>query len=561
MPRPVDPEAWGVQQEYVDAFGQPRRAPDATVEAVLEAMGATTERPPTSRTAADAQPPRCPLPRRRSWGWAAQLYATRSLASWGIGDLMDLDRLARWSAEKGAAFVLINPLHAAAPVLPQDPSPYYPSSRRFRNVLYLRVEEVPGATDVDLRDSASLAKALNTKRLIDRDEVLRLKLDALGRIWDGFRGDARFDAYIEMQGSALDQWATYCVLAETHGDDWRTWPAPYRRPGSPEVVSVWMQHHDRVRFHQWLQWLLDAQLEEASSHVDVMHDLAVGFAPGGFDAWAWQDLLVPGVSIGAPPDEFNTRGQAWGLPPFDPWKLRAADYRPFVETIRANLRHAGALRIDHALGLARLYWVPDGVDPADGAYIRYPFADLLDVIARESAAADAYVVAEDLGTSEPEILDALAERGLLSYRLVWFEEKEPEEYPELAMAAVTTHDLPTIAGLWSGRDLQTQQQLELAPNVEGWEKIRARLGSLAGLDSGAGAEDVIVGVHRALAGAPSLLVSGTLDDAIARVERPNMPGTMDEWPNWCLALPMPLEEIETHPLANAVADALGSLGR
>jgi 4-alpha-glucanotransferase len=317
-----------------------------------------------------------------------------------------------------------------------------------------------------------------------------------------------------------------------------------------------MEHHDRIRFHQWLQWLLDAQLRQASSHVDVMHDLAVGFAPGGFDAWSWQHLLAPGVSIGAPPDEFNTQGQSWGLPPFDPWKLRAADYRPFVETIRASLRHAGALRIDHALGLARLYWVPDGVDPKDGVYVRYPFADLLDVIARESEAVGAYVVAEDLGTSEPEILEALADRRLLSYRLVWFEETEPEEYPELAMAAVTTHDLPTIAGLWSGRDLQTQQELELQPNVEGWKEIRAALGSLAGVDASADVDDVIVGAHRALAAAPSLLVSGTLDDAIAVVERPNMPGTMTEWPNWCLALPLPLEEIESHPLANRVAAAL-----
>jgi 4-alpha-glucanotransferase len=287
-----------------------------------------------------------------------------------------------------------------------------------------------------------------------------------------------------------------------------------------------------------------------------MHDLAVGFAPGGADAWTWQDLLAPGVSIGAPPDEFNTQGQTWGLPPFDPWKLRTAAYSPFEETIRASLRHAGALRIDHALGLARLYWVPDGVDPADGVYVRYPFADLLDVIARESVAANAYVVAEDLGTSAPDILEALAERGLLSYRLVWFEEKEPAEYPELAMAAVTTHDLPTIAGLWSGRDLEEQLKIGLQPNVKGWEEIRARLAVFAGVDAHGDVADVIVGAHRGLAGAPSLLVSATLDDAIAVVERPNMPGTMTEWPNWCLALPIPLEELETHPLANRVAAAL-----
>ena len=557
VPRPANAEAWGVQTEFVDAWGQRRRAPESTVDAVLEAMGATRERPPTALGAArEGSPPRCPLPSGRAWGWAAQLYATRSTASWGIGDLMDLERLAIWAAEKGAGFVLINPLHAAAPVLPQDPSPYYPSSRRFRNVLYLRVDDVPGAWDADISGAAFRGKALNGDRLIDRDQVLRLKLEALGRIWESFRGDDRFDAYVTEQGSALDQWATFCVLAESHGDDWRTWPAPFRRPGTPGVVRTWMEHHDRVRFHQWLQWLLDVQLERASSHLDVMHDLAVGFVPGGFDAWSWQDLLAPGISIGAPADEFNTQGQVWGLPAFDPWKLHAARYRPFAETIRASLRHAGALRIDHALGLARLYWVPDGAPPADGVYVHYPFADLLDVIARESETAGTYVVAEDLGTSEREILDALAERRLLSYRLVWFEEKEPDEYPELAMAAVTTHDLPTIAGLWSGRDLEVQQELGLRPNADGWEAIRTRLGDFAGVGPKAAVDEVIVGAHAALAKAPSLLVSGTLDDAVSVVERPNMPGTMTEWPNWCLALPLPLNQIETHPLANAVAAAL-----
>jgi 4-alpha-glucanotransferase len=561
VPRPVDADAWGVQPEFVDAWGQRRRAPEATVDAVLEAMGARPDGPPPlQRPDPEAGMAGCPLPPVRAWGWAAQLYAARSNASWGIGDLMDLDRLARWAHEQGAGFVLVNPLHAATPVLPQNPSPYYPSSRRFRNVLSLSVEDVPGAAAADIDGVARAGRALNGRRLIDRDEVLRLKLGAMERVWADFDGDADLDAYVNEQGAPLDQWATFCVLAELHGGDWRTWPAGYRRPEGADVARVGRERHERVRFHQWLQWLLDGQLRTASSHVAVMHDLAVGFAPGGADAWAWQDLLAPGVSIGAPPDEFNTQGQVWGLPPFDPWKLRAAGYGPFVETIRASLRHAGALRIDHALGLARLYWVPDAARPTDGVYIRYPFADLLDVIARESAKAGAYVVAEDLGTSEPEILDALAARRLLSYRLVWFEAKPPSQFPELAMAAVTTHDLPTIAGLWTGRDLELQRGLGLQPNSEGWEEIRAQLAQVADVTPGAPVEDVIVGVHRALAGAPSLLVSATLDDALAVVERPNMPGTITEWPNWCLALPVPLEELETHPLANRVASVLHRRG-
>jgi 4-alpha-glucanotransferase len=452
--------------------------------------------------------------------------------------------------------VLVNPLHAATPVLPQHPSPYFPSSRRFRNILYLRIEDVAEARGPGLEAAARAGHALNEGRLIDRDAIFSLKMGALEEAWSRFEGDAVFNAYVAEQGVSLEQWAVFCVLAETYGGDWRLWPALFRHPDRAEVAATARERADRVRFHQWLQWLIDVQLEKASAHVDVMHDLAVGFAPGGADAWVWQDLLAPGVSIGAPPDEFNTQGQAWGLPPFDPWKLRAAHYRPFVETIRAGVRHAGALRIDHALGLARLYWVPDGADPKDGVYVRYPFADLLDVIARESSQAGAYVVAEDLGTSTPEILDALAARGLLSYRLLWFEQEPPTEFPELAMAAVTTHDLPTVAGLWSGRDLDVQRALGLEPNQEGWKEIRERLERLTGLPADAPVEEVITTVHQLLAAAPSLLVSATLDDALAVVERPNMPGTTDQWPNWRLALPVPLEELERHPLAKRLADVL-----
>jgi 4-alpha-glucanotransferase len=558
VPPSVNPEAWGVQASYVDAFGTPRRAPPEAVAAALAAMGATPDGPPpTPAPDAGAGPAQCPLPADApAWGWAVQLYAARSRESWGIGDLADLTRLGRWARDRGAGFLMVNPLHAATPVLPQDPSPYFPSSRRFRNFLYLRVEEVPNARGPVVDAAARAGTALDEQRLIDRDEVFSLKMAALEDAWSRFEGDAAFDAYVAEEGRSLQEWAVFCVLAETHGNDWRRWPLSYRHPRDAAVAAVARERSDRVRFHLWLQWLLDVQLQTASAGIDVMHDLAVGFAPGGADAWAWQDLLAPGISIGAPPDEFNTQGQSWGLPPFDPWKLRAAGYRPFIETIRAGVRHAGALRIDHALGLARLYWVPDGVDPKDGVYVRYPFEDLLDAIARESARAGAYVVAEDLGTSTPEILEALAARRLLSYRLVWFEEQPPTRFPELAMAAVTTHDLPTIAGLWSGHDLERQRELGLQPNGEGWKEIREHLRRLAGVDEEAPVADVIAAVHAALAQAPSLLVSATLDDAIAVEERPNMPGTTDQWPNWSIALPVPLEDLERHPLANRVAELL-----
>ena len=421
--------AWGVELGYLDAFGTWQDAPPDTVAAILEAMGADDDRPPAEggQETAGAEP--CLLPTGApAWGWAAQLYAARSGRSWGIGDLGDLSELCRWSAEVGAGFVLVNPLHAAAPTFPQQPSPYFPISRRFRNPLYLRMEDVPGWAS-DLEPAAGAGRALNQHRLIDRDAVFRLKRAALERCRDRAGDDPSFGRWCRDQGEQLVNWGTYCALAERHGPDWRRWPSAYRRPDGPGADNFRGRYEDRVGLHQWLQWLLDRQLAAASAHLPLMHDLAVGFDPGGADAWQWQDLLAPDMAIGAPPDAFNTKGQVWGLPPFDPWKLRAAGYEPFVETVRASVRHAGALRIDHALGLARLYWVPEGAGPTEGAYVRYPFGDLLDVIARESRAAGAYVVAEDLGTSTPEILDALAARRLLSYRLLWFEEDPPEVYP------------------------------------------------------------------------------------------------------------------------------------
>ena len=524
-------------------------------------MGADSDRPPGP----DPWSPRpstvrCPLPDSApAWGWAAQLYAARSSRSWGIGDLADLDALGRWAASLGAGFILVNPLHAAAPTLSQHPSPYFPSTRRFRNPLYLRVEDVPGAGP-QVEQAAKAGRALNDRRLIDRDAVFRIKLEALEGLWAAFAGDDAFDRFVDEQGDALQEWGVYCALAERHGGDWRRWPAELRRPDRAAVRRAAGEGRDRVRFHQWLQWLVDEQLAAASKHVAVMHDLAVGFAPGGADAWAWQDLLAPGMALGVPPDEFNTQGQVWGLPPFDPWKLRAVEYRPFVETIRASVRHAGAIRIDHALGLARMFWVPDGAPPSKGVYVRYPYADLLDVIAQESERAGSFVVGEDLGTSTPEILEALASRRLLSYRLLWFEETPPSEFPAQAMAAVTTHDLPTVAGLWTGSDMRTQQELGLKPNVEGWEELRDRLCSQLGLGADTPPRDVIVAVHRALADAPSMLVAATLDDAVGVAERPNMPGTTDEWPNWSLALPLPLEALMEHPLAGRLAEALQRRG-
>jgi 4-alpha-glucanotransferase len=505
-------------------------------------------------------PGQCHLPAGwHTWGWAVQLYALRSAESWGMGDFGDLRRLGQWSAaDLGAGMLLVNPLHAVTPVLPQQASPYFPSSRRFRNVLYLRVEDVPGASEagIELEPLAAAGRALNRQRGIDRDGIFRLKMQALDRLWSRFGGDPGFDRYCREQSEALQQFATFCVLAEQSGGGWQAWPAEFRRPDAPAVTRFAAERAERVRFHQWLQWLLDVQLARAAAELPAMQDLPIGVDPNGADAWAWQDVLAADVTVGAPPDEYNTLGQDWGLPPFIPHQLRAAAYEPFRQTICATLRHAGGLRIDHVMGLFRLYWIPQGVDPSQGGYVRYPADELLAIVALESHRARAIVVGEDLGTVEKAAQEQLTAYRILSYRLLWFETEPPSRYPELALAAITTHDLPTITGLWTGADLHVQRELGLQPNEGGLRDIRERLRAMTSLSEGAQVDEVIVRAHQLLAESPSVLVTAALEDALAVEERPNMPSTTIEWPNWSLALPMSLEEVETHALARAIADIL-----
>ena len=492
------------------------------------------------------------------WGWAVQLYAARSSSSWGIGDLADLGRLARWAAGLGAGFLLLNPLAAPRPSLPQQASPYFASSRRYRNPLYLRIEDVPGAADAaDLERLAGEGRALNAERRIDRDRVHRLKLAALEAIWARGAGGGALDRYVAAEGQALEEFATFQTLAEHHGGaGWQAWDAEFRRPDAPAVRRFAEARRDRVRFHQWVQWLMDQQLERAAALCPVMQDLPIGFDPDGADAWAWQDMIATSVAVGAPPDRYVRRGQDWGLPPFIPHRLQAAGYGPFIQTVRAALRHAGGLRIDHVMGLFRLFWIPSGLAPAEGAYVRYPADDLLAIVALESHRAQALVVGEDLGTVEAGVRERLAAHDVLSSRVMWFEEAPPARFPRQAMAAVTTHDLPTIAGLWTGLDVEAQRQVGLQPNEAAAEVIRTRLETMTGLSRSAPVVDVIERTHARLAEAPSLLVTATLDDALAVEERPNMPSTIDEWPNWSLGLPGGLEALERAPLAQAIAGAL-----
>jgi 4-alpha-glucanotransferase len=499
-------------------------------------------------------PGRCWLPDDRAWGWAVQLYATRSRASWGIGDLADLRAVRRMAADQGAGFVLINPLHAVAPTAGQEASPYLPATRRFRNPLYLRVSEVPGADGVDLEDDAG--RALSDGDLIDRDAIWARKREVLMRIFFAHGGGEAFARWREEQGQTLQDWATWAAIAEEHGGDWHTWPDELRRPAGPSIDRYVEQHGAVVGFHAWLQWALDLQFTAATGDMTVIQDLPIGVAGGGADAWAWQEILAEGATVGAPPDAFNSQGQDWGSPPLNPWRLRDADYEPFIQSIRATMAGAGGLRIDHVMGLFRLWWVPSGGSAAEGAYVRYPSDDLLDIVALESSRARALVVGEDLGTVEDGVREAMAEHGILSYRLLWFEDDAPAEWPAAAMAAITTHDLPTVAGLWTGADVEEQRE-----NATGTDEELARgrtslLAHLPKLADDAPVETAVEEAHRRLAEAPSLLLSATLDDAVGEKRRPNMPGTTDR-PNWSLPLPVPVEDLPGHPLVQTVARTLG----
>jgi 4-alpha-glucanotransferase len=487
-------------------------------------------------------PGRCYLPDERAWGWTVQLYAVRSGLSWGIGDLGDLRALTQWAAEQGAGFVLVNPLHAVAPTFPQQASPYFPTSRAFRNPIYLRVEDVPGADRVDLRDFQQAGRAASAGSLLDRDTVWRIKRSALHRVFSQARPDGSFAAWRADQGDALQRFATWCALAEQHGPNWRDWPAELHSPTGAAVLRFATEAAAAITFHAWLQWLLNRQLADLTPGVAVIQDLPIGVDPNGADAWAWQEVMADGVSIGAPPDPFNLSGQDWGLHPFVPWRLRQAGYQPFIEAIRATLARHGGLRIDHVMGLLRLWWIPAGSPPTEGGYVHYPVHDLLEIVALESNRFQAVVVGEDLGTVAPGLREEMAARNILSYRLLWFEEEPPADWPVTALAAVTTHDLPTVAGLWTGTDLSDQRAGGLDADAASTEQLRDHLAEVTAVPATASAREVVAAAYQALAQAPCRLLAATLEDAVGVELRPNLPGTTRSQ-NWSLPLPLPLEDL------------------
>ncbi|WP_067461336.1 4-alpha-glucanotransferase [Actinomadura macra] len=551
--------------------------------------------------------PRALEPPPKTWGFTAQLYSVRSRASWGMGDLRDLADLASWSAgELGAGFTLINPLHATEPVPPVGPSPYSPMSRRFAAPIYLRVEDLPEYAVLPPDDRERLAALSAPLRdadgPLDRDAVWTAKLAALELLYRLPRepeAQRRYEEFRGREGRALTAFATWCALSEEHGGDWRHWPAQLRDVGSPAVAEAADRLAARVDFHAWLQWCLDGQLgaaqraaKDAGMPVGIVHDLAVGVAHGGADSWIHRDLMAPGMSVGAPPDEFNQRGQDWGQPPWHPHRLAEAAYVPYREMLAAALRHGGGLRLDHAMQVSRLWWVPEGGSPADGTYVRYDRDALLGCLVWEAARAGAVVVGEDLGTVEPEVRDDLADRGILGTSLLWFERDEqgrpkaPDRWRETSLATVGTHDMPPITGFLHGDHIALRDRLGLLTRspVEEADDHRRQLTDwlallhaedllaappdkiMRALEDGSSAydEQVVVALHALLGRTPARLIGISLADAVGERRTQNQPGTIDEYPNWRVPLadatgrPVLLEDLAANPRVRAAVEWLPS---
>ena len=534
----------------------------------------------------------------RLWGIALQLYALRSNHNWGIGDFTDLRAAIDRLAPLGVNIIGLNPLHALFSHLPEQASPYSPTSRDFLNPIYLNIEaidEYQYCVEVQKlvakENFQNRLKVLRETDLVDYTGVWSAKLAALKMLYRSFRdkdiGDnsVRAKAFRNFQaegGDELRQFAVFEALqSQFHQQDesidsWNKWPQEYRDPDS-DTIANWIEiNREEVEFHQYLQWNTDLQLAEVQRHcieqgmtIGIYRDLAVGVAKTSAETWAKQPVYALNASIGAPPDDFNLQGQNWDLPPPRPQALIDNAYVPFINTLRANMRHAGALRIDHVMGLMRLFWVPANKAADVGSYMAYAFADMLGILALESQRNQCMIIGEDLGTVPDEVRAALKAKKVLSYRILYFEKNwqqgsfiSPSDYPQHAIAAIGSHDLPTLSGFWQGSDLELSQKLSLftsSDHLDRQRKLRAQdrteiLAALArekliSLDEinqeKTGKDlctDLILPIHRYLARSRAMLMMVQLEDLLGQKHAINVPGTVDQHPNWRRKLPLSIED-------------------
>ncbi|MCB1502711.1 MAG: 4-alpha-glucanotransferase [Bauldia sp.] len=608
--------AAGIVRQYVTLTGETVEVPDDAVRGILKAMGiACGDDAETETSLASLEPVafgpfavpddvRCHMPEwlrdGRCWGVTCQLYGLRSARNWGIGDFEDLGRFAEVAAAAGADFLGVNPLHALLFAAPGGCSPFWPSHRRYLNPMYIAVDRVPGAER--LGDALELPDSVREGDLVDYAAVRGYKRRALERLFRMFETDgddalrADFLSFVAEEGESLYLHALFEALSETmvaEGREatWPSWPEAYRSPAEAAVKAFADESHDLIMFHCFLQWIAFQQLgvaqdraRAAGMRIGLYLDFAVGVAPDGSATWSDRALVISGVRIGAPPDYFNAAGQDWGLAPVSPTVLAERRFRPIRESIDSVLAHAGALRIDHAMSLYRLFWIAHGFSAGEGAYVRYPFADMVRTIAEVSQARHAIMIGEDLGIVPDGFRAAMHAADIQSYRVLFFEKDgdyflPAQAYPREALACVTTHDTQTFAGWWSGHDLATRAGIgmlsaaSLPGEFQGRAHERRRLLGLLeahGLlppdlipvmhaeaePDATPPESLTVAVHRFIARTPSRLVAVSAEDLVGAVDQVNIPGTVDEHPNWRRKLGALLEGIAGHPLFVAVTAAL-----
>ena len=500
----------------------------------------------------------------KRWGVAAQLYSTRSSGSWGMGDTQDLADLTAIVARDGANFLQVNPLHAPQPCFPQETSPYLPVSRRWASPLYIRPEAIDEYARMDGKERGVITRYAHASRsqedIIDRDLSWKSKLKALRKIFEIPRSitrQAQFEHFCAEGGESLENFALWSALVFENGDV--ELPAPYASINAPEVEQARQRLAGEIEFWQWCQWIVFDQLIRAqeSAHrlgmdMGIMSDLAVGVHSLGSEIWSMPEIFAPGMSVGAPPDMYSQQGQNWSQPPWSPRGLAEAGYAPLRDMLRSVLSYSGAVRIDHILGLFRLWWIPEGMEASAGAYVSYDHEAMVGIVLLEAQRAGAVVIGEDLGTVEPWVRGYLNDRGILGTSVLWFEKEGsgwplwPDHYRRSCLAAVTTHDLPPTLGYLEGVHTQLRNRLGLlvedldqvleADRVER-ERMVSRLNEGGFIHNDEPSEEeLVMGFHAYLAASPALLLAVSLVDAVGEKAPQNLPGTSDQYPNWCIPL-------------------------
>ncbi|MEZ5818756.1 MAG: 4-alpha-glucanotransferase [Hyphomicrobiaceae bacterium] len=617
--KPLDrlAEAHGIALSYISETGESRPISDDAKRGLLGALGvaARTDADLEAGLAAVKSQPRsgsrsvssaeCYLPdwlaAARFWGVTCQLYGIRSRRNWGIGDFEDLARIAEIMAAEGADFIGVNPLHALFMAQPQRHSPYSPSSRRFLNPIYIATDRLPGCG----APPTDRLTATRCRELVDYDEVTTLKRAALEAGFVRFCGseygtgsswDRDFSRFCAKGGSALADFALFETISEAEAASggsagWHGWPDELRSMGSPAVKRIAREKEERIRFHLWLQWVADGQLAAAQRRalgagmrMGLYLDLAVGVAPDGADTWCAPAEVLAGARIGSPPDPFNSAGQDWGLAPLNPEPRNGSGGGLFRSVVEAAMRYAGAVRLDHAMALERLFLIPEGHSSADGGYVTYPTNVLVEDLARTSQECRTVVIGEDLGTVSPGFRETMREAGILGYRVLLFERdktggfRPPVRYDPRALACVSTHDLPTLAGWWEGRDLSEREALGLTIGEDAQRARAARQSDKRAMISALARAGILpselipfrrrstlpsdlpdalcVAIHRFVARTPCRLVAAQLEDLLGSPDCLNIPGTTDEHPNWRRKIPIEIEDMAGLPLLRAICGAL-----